>query len=104
MSQITLNAWGYLATIDYPDGMDTLIPGAFGAAYGYEEMVVDENEDDIPNPQSLEEFTIARIFDYVGDIMRSHGVRALMEDARIAAEAEVATSMDQISVNIADEE
>ena len=53
MGQITLTAWGKITTIEYPDGMDSLIPGAFGSAYGYEAEVLDENGETVPNPQSI---------------------------------------------------
>ena len=36
MGEVTLNACGKVATITYPDDMDTLAPIAFGATYGYE--------------------------------------------------------------------
>ena len=84
--------------------MDSLIPGAFGHAYGYDAVVVDDDENEVPNPQALEEFTIQKIFDYVGDITRSHGIHFLVAEARAEAESEVESSLDQISVDIADEE
>lgn len=49
MGQVTLEAWGKTATITYPDGMDALAPLAFGDAYGYEELIL-EDGDNIPNP------------------------------------------------------
>jgi len=101
MGQVTLEAWGKTATITYPDGMDALAPLAFGDAYGYEELVL-ENGDNVPNPQSLEEFTIEKIFDYVGQVMRTYStgeqVAAAIEDAEAAADA----AMDQITVDITD--
>lgn len=102
MGQITLTAWGKITTIEYPDGMDSLIPGAFGSAYGYEAEVLDENGETVPNPQSIEEFTIKKIFDHVDEIARSHGIHFLVAEARAAAEVEVEASMDQISVEIED--
>ena len=104
MGQITLTAWGKVTTVEYPDDMDSLIPGAFGHAYGYDAVVVDDDENEVPNPQALEEFTIQKIFDYVGDITRSHGIHFLVAEARAEAEAEVESSLDQISVDIADQE
>ena len=104
MGQITLTAWGTITTIDFPDDMDSLIPGAFGAAYGYEAEVLDDDENAVPNPQSIEEFTIKKIFDHVDGIARSHGIQFLTAEARSAAEIEVEASMDQVSVNIADQE
>lgn len=103
MGQVTLEAWGKTATITYPDGMDALAPLAFGDAYGYEELIL-EDGDNIPNPQSLEEFTIEKIFDYVGQVMRTYStgeqVAAAIEDAEAAADA----AMDLITVEIADQE
>ena len=104
MAQMTLIAWGKVTTIEYPDTGDELIPGAFGHAYGYDAVVFDDDENEVPNPQSLEEFTIQKILDYVGDITRSHGIHFLVAQARAEAESEVESSLDQISVDIADEE
>ena len=104
MGIITLTAWGKITTVEYPDDMDSLITGAFGHAYGYDAVVVDDDENEVPNPQALEEFTIQKIFDYVGDITRSHGIHFLVAEARAEAESEVESSLDQISVDIADEE
>ena len=101
MGQVTLDAWGKIATITYPDGMDALAPLAFGDTYGYEELVL-ENGDNVPNPQSLEEFTIEKIFEYVGQVMRTYStkdaVATAIEDAETAADA----AMDQITVDIID--
>jgi hypothetical protein len=102
MGQITLNAWGKITTIEYPDDMDSLIPGAFGSAYGYEAVIFDDDENETPNPQSIEEFTIQKIFDYVSGITRSHGIHFLVAEARAAAEIEVESSMDSIAVEIED--
>ena len=99
MGQITLNAWGKVATITYPDDMDNLAPVAFAAAYGYEENLMDDG-DEVPNPQSVEEFTIEKIFDYVGDVMRTHGVRDAQEQARLAALESMDNQLGQIVVDI----
>tara|TARA_B100000686_G_C16234200_1_gene686396 strand:- start:18 stop:329 length:312 start_codon:yes stop_codon:yes gene_type:complete len=103
MGEVTLNAWGKVATITYPDGMDALAPLAFGDAYGYEELIL-EDGDNIPNPQSLEEFAIEKIFDYVGEIMRTYSTKDAVATAIEDAEAAADAAMDLITVEIADQE
>jgi hypothetical protein len=103
MGQITLNAWGKVATITYPDDMDTLAPIAFGESYGYEEMIEDHNLGDvIPNPQSLEEFTIQKIFDYVGEIMRAYSLKDAQAEAMVSATVAADAQMNSIAVEIED--
>ena len=93
MGVVTLNAWGKLATITYPDAMDDLAPVAFADAYGYESEIWDDNNL-IPNPQSKEDFTIEKIFDYVGEIMRAYSMKehqqAALSSAVAAADASAA--------------
>jgi len=100
MGQIRLEAWGLVTTIEYPNDMDSLIPAAFGSAYGYEEEILDEDENLVQNPQSLEEFTVSKIFDYVSDIIRTHGIKSLVAEARREAEEQTQASMDQMSISI----
>ena len=103
MGVVTLNAWGKVATITYPDDMDTLAPIAFGSTYGYEEIIEDHNTGlEIPNPQSLEDFTIEKIFDYVGEIMRAHSLQDAQAAAMIAATTAADAAMDSITVEIED--
>tara|TARA_R110000824_G_scaffold212772_1_gene399113 strand:+ start:2218 stop:2529 length:312 start_codon:yes stop_codon:yes gene_type:complete len=103
MGQITLEAWGKATTVTYPDDMDALAPLAFGDAYGYEGEIL-EDGDNIPNPQSLEEFTIQKIFEYVGQVMRTYSTKDAVATAIEDAEAAADAAMDLITVEIADQE
>ena len=103
MGIVTLEAWGKVATVTYPDAMDTLGPLAFGDAFGYEDTVI-EDGDSVPNPQGIEEFTIEKIFDYVGEVMRSYSLKDAQAAAIASAETAAQAAMDQITVEIADQE
>ena len=103
MGQITLEAWGKATTVAYPDDMDALAPLAFGDAYGYEDEIL-EDGDNIPNPQSLEEFAIQKIFEYVGQVMRTYSTKDAVATAIEDAEAAADAAMDLITVEIADQE
>ena len=103
MGEVTLSAWGKVATITYPGGMDSLGPLAFGDAFGYEATVT-EDGDSVPNPQSIEEFTIEKIFDYVGQVMRSYSLKDAQAAAMVAATTAADAAMDSITVEIADQE
>ena len=102
MGVVTLNAWGKLATITYPDAMDDLAPVAFADAYGYESEIWDDNNL-IPNPQSKEDFTIEKIFDYVGEIMRAYSMKEHQQAALSSAVAAADAALESISVDITDE-
>lgn len=102
MGVVTLNAWGKLATITYPDAMDDLAPVAFADAYGYESEIWDDNNL-IPNPQSKEEFTIEKIFDHVGEIMRAYSMKEHQQAALLSAVAAADAALESISVDITDE-
>ena len=103
MGQITLEAWGKATTVTSPDDMDALAPLAFGDAYGDEDEIL-EDGDNIPNPQSLEEFTIEKIFEYVGQVMRTYSTKDAVATAIEDAEAAADAAMDLITVEIADQE
>tara|TARA_R110002020_G_scaffold458007_3_gene675182 strand:- start:6667 stop:6981 length:315 start_codon:yes stop_codon:yes gene_type:complete len=102
MGEVTLNAWGKVATITYPNTMDDLAPIAFADAYGYEDNIVDDDNNVIPNPQTKEEFTIEKIFDYVGEIMRTYSTKDAVATALENAETAADAAMDQITVDIID--
>jgi formylmethanofuran:tetrahydromethanopterin formyltransferase len=102
MGVVTLSAWGKLATITYPDAMDDLAPVAFADAYGYESEIWDDNNL-IPNPQSKEDFTIEKIFDYVGEIMRAYSMKEHQQAALSSAVAAADAALESISVDITDE-
>ena len=102
MSEITLTAWGKVATITYPDAMDTLGPLAFGDTFGYESSILDNDGNSIPNPQTVEEFTIGKIFDYVGEIMRAYSLKDAQAAAMVAATTAADEAMDSITVEIED--
>jgi formylmethanofuran:tetrahydromethanopterin formyltransferase len=103
MGVVTLNAWGKLATITYPDAMDDLAPGAFADAYDYETHIVDDDDNIIPNPQSEEEFAIEKIFDYVGDIMRAYSMKEHQAAALAAARSAADAALGSITVDIVNE-
>ena len=103
MGAITLEAWGKTTTVTYPGDMDALAPLAFGDAYGYEDEVL-EDGDNVPNPQSIEEFTIEKIFEYVGEVMRAYSMKDAQAAALVSAEAATEAAMDSITVDIEDQE
>jgi formylmethanofuran:tetrahydromethanopterin formyltransferase len=102
MGEVTLSAWGKVATITYPDAMDTLGPLAFGDSFGYEADILDDDGNSIPNPQSVEEFTIEKIFDYVGEVMRLYSLKDAQAAAMVAATTAADAAMDSITVEIED--
>lgn len=102
MGEITISAWGKDVTISFPDDMDGQAPAAFVSQYDYEDMVLDENENEIPNPLSHEEFTIDKIVSYIVDVMRAAGMRAARDAADQAASQELDDQMNQITVAIVD--
>jgi formylmethanofuran:tetrahydromethanopterin formyltransferase len=103
MGVVTLNAWGKIATITYPDAMDDLAPAAFADAYDYATHIVDDDNNIIPNPQSEEEFAIEKIFDYVGEIMRAYSMKEHQVAALDAATAAADAAMGSITVAIVNE-
>lgn len=102
MGEITISAWGKDVTISFPDDMDGQAPAAFVSQYDYEDMVLDENENEIPNPLSHEEFTIHKIFDYIQDVMRAAGMKAARDAAADTARLEIQAQLDQIDLLIED--
>ena len=103
MGVVTLNAWGKVATITYPDAMDDLAPAAFADAYYYEEFITDEHNNIVPNPQSAEDFTIEKIFDYVGEIMRAYSMKEHQAAALAAASSAADAALGSITVDIVNE-
>jgi|TARA_R110002020_G_scaffold68280_3_gene178907 hypothetical protein len=98
VAQIVIQAWGITSTIEYPDSMVGDGPDAFAQQYGWEDTILDDDENEIPNPLSIEEFAIQKVVDYVTDIMKSAEIDNAKREAATAAEVEVQTKLDQIQV------
>ena len=92
MGQITISAWDKDITIEFPDDM----------AGEYEATILDEDENEIPNPESEIEFTIHRIMDYIKGVIRAAGIRAAKDAAVDAARLEIEDQLNQIDLTIND--
>ena len=102
MGQITISAWDKDITIDFPDSMSGDAPMAFAAQYGYEATVLDDDDNEIPNPLSEVEFTIHQILDYIKDVIRAAGIRAAKDAAVDAARLDIEDQLNQIDLTIED--
>ena len=102
MGQITISAWDKDIMIEFPDDMAGDAPAAFAAQYEYEATIFDEDENEIPNPDSEIEFTIHRILDYIKDVIRAAGIRAAKDAAVDAARLEIEDQLNQIDLTIND--
>ena len=105
MGQITISAWGKDCTIEFPDDMSGDAPTAFAAQYEYEATILDDEENEIPNPLSEVEFTIHQILNYIKDVIRAagmSGIRAAKDAAVDAARLEIEDQLNQIVLTIED--
>ena len=102
MGEITISAWDKDITIEFPDAMSGDAPMAFAAQYGYEATVLDDDDNEIPNPLSEVEFTIHQILDHIKDVIRAAGVRAAKDAAVDAARLDIEDQLNQIDLTIED--
>ena len=102
MGQITLNAWDKDITIEFPDSMSGDASTAFASQYGYEATVLDDDENEIPNPLSEVEFTIHQILDYIKDVIRAAGIKTAKDEAVNTARLEIEDQLTQIDLPIED--
>ena len=102
MGIVTLNAWDKDITIEFPDSMSGDAATAFAAQYGYEATVLDDDENEIPNPLSEVEFTIHQILDYIKDVIRAAGIKAAKDEAVNTARLEIEDQLNQIDLTIED--
>lgn len=102
MGQITLNAWDKDITIAFPDSMSGDASTAFASQYGYEATVLDDDENEIPNPLSEVEFTIHQILDYIKDVIRAAGIKTAKDEAVNTARLEIEDQLTQIDLTIED--
>jgi hypothetical protein len=102
MGQITLNAWDKDITIEFPDSMSGDASTAFASQYGYEATVLDDDENEIPNPLSEVEFTIHQILDYIKDVIRAAGIKTAKDEAVNTARLEIEDQLTQIDLTIED--
>jgi hypothetical protein len=82
MGQITVSAWGRQVTVEFPGDLDGITPVAFAKQYDYEETLVDDDGNETPNPDSIEDFTIIKIFEYICDVVRAYEVSTSVETAK----------------------
>jgi|10_taG_2_1085330.scaffolds.fasta_scaffold126831_2 hypothetical protein len=102
MGQITISAWDKDITIDFPDDMEGQAPAAFVLKYDYEEMILDDDDNEIPNPQDEVEFTVVRILEYIKDVIRESGIRVARDAASDAARLDIEAKLNQIDLTIDD--
>jgi len=102
MSQITINAWDKDITIDFPDDMEGQAPAAFVLQYDYEETILDDDDNEIPNPQDEVEFTVHRILDFIKDVIRASGIKVARDAAADAARLDIQDKLNQIELTIED--
>jgi len=82
MGQITVRAWGREVTVDFPGDLDGITPTAFANQYQYESVLVDDDGSETPNPDSIEDFTIIKIFEYICDVVRAYEISESVETAK----------------------
>ena len=82
MGQITVSAWGREVTVDFPGELEGITPKAFASQYNYESVLVDDDGNETPNPDSIEDFTIMKIFEYICDVVMAYEVSASVETAK----------------------
>ena len=100
MSEFTIEGWGKSVTVSFPDDMSDLGPEAFASAYGYEEILIDDDEVQSPNPEDKATFALNKIIAYVVEVMRTAGVETARTQAVDAARLAMEQQMGQITVTI----
>ena len=100
MGQITVTAWGREVTVDFPGDLDGITPVAFANQYQYEEILVDDDGNETPNPDSIEDFTIIKIFEYICDVVMAYEVSTSVETAKQITITDIETKFAQIDLKI----
>jgi hypothetical protein len=100
MGEITISAWDKDITIEFPDAMSGDAPAAFAAQYDYEAVILDDDENEIPNPLNEVEFTIHQILNYIKEVIRAAGIMAAKDAAVDAASLDIEDQLNQIKLTI----
>lgn len=62
-------------TINIPNQKVDLVLEAFCTSFNYQEFVIDENGDTIPNPVSKSEFSKGVLINFIKDTVKSYKIR-----------------------------
>jgi hypothetical protein len=100
MGQITVTAWNRQVTVDFPGDLDGVAPVAFANQYRYEETLVDDDGNETPNPDSIEDFTIYKIFEYICDVVMAYEVATSVESAKKITIGDIETKFATIDLKI----
>ena len=100
MGQITVTAWNREVTVDFPDNLDGVAPVAFAKQYEYEAILVDDDGNATPNPDSIEDFTIIKIFEYICDVVMAYEVSTSVETAKQITIQDIEAKFAQIDLQI----
>jgi hypothetical protein len=100
MGQVTISAWDKNITIEFSDSMSGDTSAAFVNQYGYETMILDDDENEIPNPLTEVEFTIHQILDYIKDVIRASSISTAKDAAVDAARLDIEDQLNQIKITI----
>jgi len=90
MAEIVIHAWGKVATVTYPDALETQGPAAF---------VELADPDDIPDGTTAEEYAIGQVVRFVSETMKAAASKAV-RDAAADSLADLVAQTDQITVEV----
>ena len=93
-----INIAGNVTQIQTPDGFGALLVEAMASERRYPETVVDENDVEIPNPQTKDEFCALEILSFCRQIVAAYRVKASMAEAKEITEQQNETDREQIVV------
>lgn len=98
MAQIIIQAWGRTSTIEYPDSMAGSATSAFAQEYGWTDTILDEDENEVGNPVSIEDFAIQKVVDFVTGVIRSAQISNAQKEAATEADSSIQEQISQIRV------
>lgn len=93
-----INIAGNVTQIQTPDGFGALLVTAMAEQRNYPETVTNEDGEEIPNPQTKEEFCAMEILSFCRQIVAAHRVKVSRAAAQATAEAQNETDRAQIVV------
>jgi len=98
MAQITIQAFGRTSIVEYPDSMAGSATSAFAQEYGWTDTILDEDENEVDNPVSIEDFAIQKVVDFVTGVIRSAQISNAQKEAALRQRELVQEQISQIQV------
>ena len=98
MAQITIQAFGRTSTVEYPDSMVGSATSAFAQEYGWSDTILDEDENEVDNPVSIEDFVLQKVVDFVTGVIQSAQISNAKKEAALRQRELVQEQISQIQV------